>query len=178
MHNGQEMLFLSTSSCLHAVAIPSDTMGRYCGVTIGRSPSKIGAVASSAAKGQAVDSKNGKAGMSLKRDEPLRQLAAPTFCLSGLKRYVIQAGPSTRADVSMLSGGRAAQLAASAHADRGGSESLTGTGTGLSLSGEYWTELQDSVLLLQKKVQGGALEGLSIDLVDKYARQVCAIYLS
>ena len=160
MHSGQEMLFLSTSSCLHAVAIRADTINTYCSVVVGGSglPIRLPTTAATGA-GTHSDKQHGQ------RDQPLLQLKAPKFCLSGLKRYVTPSDPALSL-TEASSSGRSEESSRPA-------DDQAGAGTTLSLSAGYWAKLQDSVLLLQKKMQGGYLDGLSIDLVDKYARQVC-----
>lgn len=167
MHNGQEMLFLSTSSCLHAVAIPVEKINRYCSLASGGSTRKLGAhhdPESALFTGKRTEDTNGLE----RKDQPLMRLNPPKFSISGLKRYIVPCGPSGLPTENHTISSSNTQLSGIK------TDETTGAGTVLSLSGEYWTKLQDSVLLLQKRVQGGYLEGLSIDLVDKYARQVWA----
>lgn len=159
MHNGQEMLFLSTSSCLHAVSIPADTMNRFCGLEVGNvgdSPHSLPPVRHLLPQVKS----------DLKSTNTQKLLEAPKYCLSGLKRYVVPSDPSP-----FISSDHQSPLRNKAIDHTGGRKEL-------SVAEEYWGTLQEAVLLLQKKVQSGCLEGLSIGLVDKYARQVPLYYCS
>lgn len=166
MHNGQEMLFLSTSSCLHAVTVSASTMSRYGASTTTERPKLHTAVSSDVLLANSANKKSGRGDSD---HAPLMKLEGPQYCLSGLKRYVT---PADTVDQSVLPLTPPGAVHALPLTNRFGPDDVPGVGSNLSMSGEYWVQLQDSVLLLQKKLQAGYMEGLSIGLVDKYARQV------
>jgi hypothetical protein len=195
MHNGQEMLFLSASACIHAVRVPAEVMWKYCSANaavVGSGNANASDKLASPHWSSAPKSQQAKA-LGLESANNAVKMEAPKFCLSGLKRYVVpspRADPSSSASVSgyLPLGGDAAAVSAtapwssSAHrlatplssADPAGAAAAPSSfgSSALSLSGVFWERLQEGVLLLERQLQAGLLEGLTLGNVDKSARQV------
>jgi hypothetical protein len=151
MHNGQEMLFLSTSSVLHAVKVPHDMIEKYC----------------------APASNNEKNTHSRPNvlpnigDSSLIKLEPPKFGLSGLKRYGFSDLDKPRGSVL-----RAPNTISVLQHQQMDMNDLSAQPAILSAAIDFWTDLQNSVLKLEEKLENGYMEGLTIALVDKFARQV------
>jgi hypothetical protein len=150
MHNGLEMLFLSTSSCLHAVKIPSEMMQDHCSLL--KNKSKI-------LETKIPNSRGANSEIKVKLDPP-------HYSITGLRRYLTPVATNA-SETDKLATGYTSLAQHSAITE--GSLNLSRS---LALSGEFWAILQEGVLQLEQKLQSGLLEGLSLGIVDKYARQV------